>query len=81
MLKFLVVAIEENDVLFFPVLKMMFSTKKQFLINCVLGSHSPPGLPTGPQDPLSAFEMTRLALLKVGCKIFPKKQKLMVDTL
>ena len=29
------------------------------------GSRSPPGLPTGPQDPLSAFEMTRLALLKV----------------
>jgi len=28
------------------------------------GSRSPPGLPTGPQDPLSAFEMTRLALLK-----------------
>merc|ERR1719326_1891387 len=29
------------------------------------GSRSPPGLPTGPQDPLSAFEMTRLALLKM----------------
>ena len=31
----------------------------------ISGSRSPPGLPTGPQDPLSAFEMTRLALLKV----------------
>jgi hypothetical protein len=30
------------------------------------GSRSPPGLPTGPHDPLSAFEMTRLALLKVS---------------
>jgi len=29
------------------------------------GSRSPPGLPIGPQDPLSAFEMTRLALLKM----------------
>lgn len=29
------------------------------------GSRSPPGLPSGPQDPLSAFEMTRLALLKM----------------
>ena len=29
------------------------------------GTRSPPGLPTGPQDPLSAFEMTRLALLKM----------------
>ena len=31
----------------------------------IAGSRSPPGLPTGPHDPLSAFEMTRLALLKV----------------
>ena len=31
----------------------------------ISGSRSPPGLPIGPQDPLSAFEMTRLALLKV----------------
>merc|ERR1719220_3195466 len=29
------------------------------------GGRSPPGLPTGPQDPLAAFEMTRLALLKM----------------
>jgi len=29
------------------------------------GQRSPPGLPTGPQDPLAAFEMTRLALLKM----------------
>jgi len=29
------------------------------------GPRSPPGLLTGPQDPLSAFEMTRLALLKM----------------
>ena len=35
----------------------------------ISGSRSPPGLPIGPQDPLSAFEMTRLALLKVRRQI------------
>ena len=35
------------------------------LLNSGPGGRSPPGLPTGPQDPLAAFEMTRLALLKM----------------
>ena len=67
MLKFLVVAIEENDVPFFPF-KNDVPLQSNFFQFGVPGSRSPPGLPTGPQDPLSAFEMTRLALLKVGNK-------------
>ena len=45
----------------FPSFKLQLNSQTF----CIPGSRSPPGLPTGPQDPLSAFEMTRLALLKV----------------
>jgi hypothetical protein len=66
MFKFLVVALEENNVPFLPVKEMMSRSESNFSLTDASGSRSPPGLPSGPQDPLSAFEMTRLALLKVG---------------
>ena len=63
-LKFLVVTLMKNT----PFLLL----KKEVVLRLdASGSRSPPGLPTGPQDPLSAFEMTRLALLKVR-KIFQR---------